>query len=206
MEPTDFLTLTRWARGALLAGDPDAKVGSVCTDSRALRAGDLFFALKGEHFDAHRFVGEAAQRGALGAVVETLGADVPSDFGLIQVPDVLQALQQVAAQYRQTLSLKVVAITGSNGKTSTKDFTASVLSQRLVVTKTLGNFNNHIGLPLTLLRAAAGDQVGVFELGMNHPGEIAPLAALARPDVGIITNVGIAHIEFMGSREAIAQE
>lgn len=206
MEPTDFITLTRWAQGALLAGDPSARVGSVCTDSRALRAGDLFFALKGERFDAHGFVSEAAQRGALGAVVETLGADVPSHFGLIQVPDVLQALQQVAAQYRQTLSLKVVAVTGSNGKTSTKDFTASVLSQRLVVTKTLGNFNNHIGLPLTLLRAAAGDQVGVFEIGMNHPGEIAPLAALARPDVGIITNIGIAHIEFMGSREAIAQE
>jgi UDP-N-acetylmuramoyl-tripeptide--D-alanyl-D-alanine ligase len=102
--------------------------------------------------------------------------------------------------------MQVVAITGSNGKTSTKDLTACVLSQRYQVTKTEGNFNNHIGLPLTILRARGTDEFGVFEIGMNHPGEIAPLAAIAAPDVAIITNIGVAHIEFMKTRDAIAQE
>ena len=128
------------------------------------------------------------------------------DFALLRVADTLVAYQQVAANYRRSLGLKVVAITGSNGKTSTKDFTASVLAHRFHVTKTEGNFNNHVGLPRTMLEATAQDQIGVWEIGMNHPGEIAPLAQLARPDVAIITNIGIAHLEFMGTREAIAQE
>src|SRR4029077_5221597 len=102
--------------------------------------------------------------------------------------------------------LSVVAITGSNGKTSTKDFTAAVLARRFRVTKTEGNFNNHVGLPRTILEATSQDEVAVWEIGMNHPGEVAALAQLAAPDVAIITNIGIAHIEFMGSREAIAKE
>src|SRR5207253_750424 len=104
------------------------------------------------------------------------------------------------------LSLKVVAITGSNGKTSTKDFTAAVLGRRFRVTKTQGNFNNHVGLPRTILEATSQDEVAVWEIGMNHPGEVAILAKLAAPDAAVITNVGRAHIEFMGSREAIAAE
>ncbi|MEI8342089.1 MAG: UDP-N-acetylmuramoyl-tripeptide--D-alanyl-D-alanine ligase, partial [Verrucomicrobiota bacterium] len=120
--------------------------------------------------------------------------------------DTLLALQQIAASYRRTLPLKAVVITGSNGKTSTKDFTAAVLSRRFKVIKTEGNLNNHIGLPLTLLRASAADEIGVFEIGMNHPGEIGPLAQIAQPEVGVITNIGVAHIEFMGSRDAIAAE
>ena len=114
--------------------------------------------------------------------------------------------QQIAAGYRRSLPLKVIAITGSNGKTSTKDFVAAALGHRFRVTKTQGNFNNHVGLPRTILDATSEDEIAVWELGMNHPGEIAALAALAAPDVGIITNIGVAHIEFMGSREAIAQE
>ena len=106
-------------------------------------------------------------------------ADLPKDFSVIQVPDSLQALQRIAAEYRRTLGVQIVCITGSNGKTSTKDLTASVLRERFQVTKTEGNFNNHIGLPLTLLRLRAADRIGVIEVGMNHPGEIAPLAALA---------------------------
>ena len=125
---------------------------------------------------------------------------------LLRVADTLVAYQQIAAHYRRSLGIKVVAITGSNGKTSTKDFTASVLAHRFRVTKTEGNFNNHVGLPRTMLEATARDQIGVWEIGMNHPGEIAPLAHLAQPDVAIITNIGIAHLEFMGTREAIAQE
>src|SRR4029077_6643058 len=114
--------------------------------------------------------------------------------------------QQLAANYRRSLTLSVVAITGSNGKTSTKDFTAAVLDRRSRVTKTEGNFNNHIGLPRTMLEATSQDEVAVWEIGMNHPGEVAVLAKIAAPDAAVITNIGIAHIEFMGSREAIGAE
>jgi UDP-N-acetylmuramoyl-tripeptide--D-alanyl-D-alanine ligase len=120
--------------------------------------------------------------------------------------DTLVGYQTLAANYRASLSLKVVAITGSNGKTSTKDFVAATLARKFRVTKTEGNFNNHVGLPQTMLSANREDEIAVWEIGMNHPGEIAALAKLAVPDVAIITNVGIAHIEFMGSREAIAEE
>jgi UDP-N-acetylmuramoyl-tripeptide--D-alanyl-D-alanine ligase len=182
-------------------------VTRISTDSRTLQPGDLFVALRGDNFDGHRFVDQAVRRGAAGAVVEKSWSGQPSaDFPLLRVADTLVAYQQIAAHYRRSLGIKVVAITGSNGKTSTKDFTASVLARRFRVTKTEGNFNNHVGLPRTILEASAQDQVGVWEIGMNHPGEIALLASLARPDVAIITNIGIAHIEFLGSREAIAQE
>jgi UDP-N-acetylmuramoyl-tripeptide--D-alanyl-D-alanine ligase len=195
-----------WTNGELLHGDPALTVTSVCTDSRALKAGDLFVALRGENFDAHDFIEQAAQQGAAGAVAERAPENLPGNFAVIKVGDSLAALQQIAANYRRTLPLKVVAITGSNGKTSTKDFTAAVLGERFCTMKTQGNFNNHIGLPLTMLRANASDEMGVWEIGMNHPGEIAPLANLAQPDVAVITSIGVAHIEFMGSRDAIAQE
>ncbi len=139
-------------------------------------------------------------------VAEDWKGTVPSSFALVRVADTLVGYQKIAAGYRRSLPLKVVAITGSNGKTSTKDFIAAALGRRFRVTKTEANFNNHIGLPRTMLEANSADEIAVWELGMNHPGEIAPLAALAAPDVGVITNIGIAHIEFMGSREAIAQE
>lgn len=206
MDPVPLETLKRWCDGELLSGNPGQTASAICTDSRALKPGDLFFALRGERFDGHAFVAEAARRGALGAVVEGEVVAVPEGFALLRVKDVLVALQQIAGHYRQTLPLKVVAITGSNGKTSTKDLTAAILRERFRCVKTAGNLNNHIGVPLTLLQASAQDEVGVFEIGMNHPGEIAPLAALARPDVAVITNIGVAHIEHMGSREAIALE
>lgn len=206
MDAQTLAQISTWAHGTLLAGDPQRTVTDICTDSRALKPGDLFLALRGEKFDAHDFVPQAARLGAAGAVVENAPADLPADFPVIRVADTLRALQDIAAGHRRTLSLKVVAITGSNGKTSTKDFTAAVLGERFRVTKTQGNFNNHIGLPLTMLRAGAWDEIAVWELGMNHPGEIAPLAKLAAPDAAIITNIGTAHIEFMGTREAIAQE
>ncbi len=206
MDPTSFEKIAQWAGGTLAAGDPQGAVTSVCTDSRALKAGDLFVALRGENFDAHTFVAEAARRGAAGAIVEEFPAELPSGFAVILVANTLHALQQLSANYRRTLPLQIIGLTGSNGKTSTKDLTASVLGENFQVMKTEGNFNNHIGLPLTLLKARATDQVGVIEMGMNHPGEIAPLAALAGSEVGIITNIGMAHIEFLGSREAIAQE
>jgi UDP-N-acetylmuramoyl-tripeptide--D-alanyl-D-alanine ligase len=163
-------------------------------------------ALRGETFDGHSFVAEAAKRGATGAIVEDAPADLPPDFAIVRVPNTLVALQQLASHYRRSLPVQIVCITGSNGKTSTKDFTWSVLRERFQVTKTEGNLNNHIGLPMTMLRLRGGDRMAVLEIGMNHPGEIAPLAALAQPDTAIITNIGVAHIEHLGSREAIAQE
>lgn len=206
MDATTLDVIARWAGGTLVAGSPAAIVTNVCTDSRALKSGDCFVALRGDKFDGHGFVAEAAKRGAAVAIVEQVPTELPPSFGVIQVADTLRALQQLAANYRRNLPIRVVGVTGSNGKTSTKDATASVLAEQFQVTKTDGNFNNHIGLPLTMLRARRGDQVGIFELGMNHPGEIAPLAEMAAPDVAIITNIGIAHIEHLGTREAIAQE
>ncbi len=209
MESINIQTLAQWCGGRLLQGDSSAQTTSVSTDSRTIASGELFVALQGDHFDGSRFLADAVARGAVGAVVakaSSLAAGVPARFALIQVADTLAAFQKMAAAYRRSLPLKVVAITGSNGKTSTKDFTAAVLAERFRVVKTEGNFNNHIGLPQTILRASGTDRIGVFELGMNHPGEIEPLAKIAAPDVGIITNVGTAHIGNMGSRDAIAKE
>lgn len=206
MDATPFEKIALWAGGKLAVGDPLGAVTTVCTDSRALKAGDLFVALRGDKFDGHTFVAEASKRGAAGAIVEEFPAELPPGFAVVLVKDTLKALQSLGAEYRRSLDIQVIGLTGSNGKTSTKDLTASVLAENFQVTKTEGNLNNHIGVPLTLLRARSSDQVGVFEMGMNHAGEIAPLAAMAAPEVGIITNIGMAHIEFLGSREAIAQE
>jgi UDP-N-acetylmuramoyl-tripeptide--D-alanyl-D-alanine ligase len=206
MDATPFARIAQWSGGQLANGDPNGTVTTVCTDSRTLKAGDLFVALRGDNFDGHTFVAEASKRGAAGVIVEESPAELPPGFAVIVVADTLAALQRLGAEYRRSLDLQVVGLTGSNGKTSTKDLTAAVLGENFRVTKTEGNLNNHIGVPLTLLRARGSDQVGVFEMGMNHAGEIAPLAAMAVPEVAIITNVGMAHIEFLGSRENIAQE
>jgi UDP-N-acetylmuramoyl-tripeptide--D-alanyl-D-alanine ligase len=207
MDPLPLSIIATSANGEIERGDPNRVVVSISTDSRTVRADELFAPLRGENFDGHNFIAQTIERGAAGAIVDkSWRGDVPSEFVLIRVDDTLRAYQQIAAAYRNLLGLRVVCITGSNGKTSTKDFVASVLARRFRVTKTEGNFNNHVGLPRTILSASRGDELGVWEIGMNHPGEIAPLARLAAPDVAIITNIGVAHIEFMGSREAIAQE
>src|SRR5881398_3513759 len=206
----NFLTLSQiaqFAGGSLSAGDARVVIKKVSTDSRTLKPGELFVALRGENFDGHNFIESAAKAGATGAIVEsTWNRKISNNFALIQTRDTLQAYQALAANYRKSLPLRVVAITGSNGKTTTKDFTAAVLARRFRVTKTEANFNNHVGLPRTILEATSQDEVAVWEIGMNHPGEVAVLASLAVPDVAIITNIGVAHIEFMGSREAIAVE
>jgi UDP-N-acetylmuramoyl-tripeptide--D-alanyl-D-alanine ligase len=207
MDPLTLGQIAEFCGGALVQGDGTAQVSRLSTDSRTLRAGDLFVALRGDNFDGHEFVERAANAGAAGAIIEqSWSGNTSPNFALIRVDDALAAYQSIAANYRASLPLKVIAITGSNGKTSTKDFVASVLSRAFRVTKTDGNFNNHIGLPKTILDATSADEIGVWEIGMNHPGEIAPLARIAAPDAAIITNIGVAHIEFMGSREAIAQE
>src|SRR5438309_7594313 len=199
--------IAQFAGASLSSGDGTVLINRVSTDSRTIKPGELLVALRGENFDGHEFVEAGANAGATGALVDlNWRGSVPNDFALLRATDTLQAYQALAANYRRSLALKVLAITGSNGKTSTKDFAASVLARRFQVTKTEGNFNNHVGLPRTILEATSEDEVAVWEIGMNHPGEVAALAKVAAPDVGIITNVGVAHIEFMGSRERIAGE
>src|SRR2546428_3162745 len=207
MNPLPLSQIAQFAGASLSSGDASVMIDKLSTDSRTLKPGELFVALRGENFDGHNFVQAAAKAGAAGAIVESnWRGKVPETFALVRTKDTLQAYQQLAANYRKSLAVKVVAITGSNGKTSTKDFTASVLARRFQVTKTEGNFNNHVGLPRTILDATSKDEVAVWEIGMNHPGEVAALSKIAAPDVAIITNIGVAHIEFMGSREAIADE
>lgn len=207
MNRTTLDQIAQWAGGRLERGNAEDSVERVSTDSRTIKTGELFVALRGENFDGHNFVEQTAEQGAAGAVVDPgWKGSLPNKFAIIRVADTLVGYQKVAANYRRALPLKVLAITGSNGKTSTKDFAAAVLGRRYQVTKTEGNFNNHVGLPRTILEASSDQQIGVWEIGMNHPGEIAALARIAAPDAAIITNIGIAHIEFMGSREAIAQE
>ena len=208
MEASNLSIIADYAGATLRRGDPHLIVKGVTTDSRRDQFGELFLALRGDNFDGHRFVDDSRARGAVGVVVERgfAFASLPPEYAVLEVDDTLQAYQRIAARYRQTLRARVVAITGSNGKTSTKDFVAAVLTCKYRVLKTEGNLNNHIGVPKMLLRAAAADEMLVLEMGMNHPGEIKPLAEMARPEVGIITNIGTAHIEFLGSREGIAQE
>src|SRR5438309_7208648 len=207
MNKLSIFQIAEFASASVSGGNGNVSIDKISTDSRTLKHGELFVALRGENFDGHKFVEAAVKTGAVGAIVD-LGwkGKVPDNFTVIRVEDTLQAYQTVAANYRKSLPLRVLAITGSNGKTSTKDFAAAVLGRRFRVTKTQGNFNNHVGLPRTMLEATSQDEVAVWEIGMNHPGEVAALAKIAAPDAALVTNIGIAHIEFMGSREAIAQE
>ncbi len=207
MNPLSILQISKMAGAKLEQGDERISIERISTDSRTIKKGELFVALRGENFDGHKFIEDVAKSGAAGAIVDPKWkGKVPKSFAIIRANDTLLAYQNLAANYRKSLPIKVLAITGSNGKTSTKDFAASVLGRKFRVTKTQGNFNNHVGLPRTILDSNSDHEVGVWELGMNHPGEIAPLAKIAAPNAGIITNVGVAHIEFMGSREAIAKE
>lgn len=207
MKLTSTAELLNATHGSLHVGDPATLIESVSTDTRSIPERSAFFALAGENFDAHNFLDKAVEGGAAVLVVSRVPEGVDfKNTAVVVVNDTLTALQQFAAWYRQQLDITVVGITGSNGKTSTKDFTKAVLGERFSVTATLGNLNNHIGLPLSVLATEEHHQVCVWEMGMNHAGEIAPLCQIAKPDVGIITNVGTAHIEHLGSCEAIAEE
>lgn len=195
--------------GGRLLGGSFARVlsGGVGTDSRRVAPHSVFFALSGEQFDGNEFAADAALKGAGAVVVSRPVKGVDASCAVILVEDTLAALQQLAAWWRERLSsLCVIGITGSSGKTSTKDLVKSVMEQGFPTTATKGNFNNHIGLPLSILAAEPSDLVAVWEMGMNHAGELEPLCRMAQPQIGIITSIGSAHIEFMGSREAIAEE
>ena len=193
--------------GEILHGDPDRAIGEVSIDSRTLEAGDFFIALRGERFDGHRFVADAFGRGALGAMVEDVPAQVawePDQRIVVKVRDTTAALQALAREIRRRSGAKVVAITGSAGKTTTKEVAAELLATRYRVFRNRGNLNNHIGLPLSLLQLRQGPDVAVVELGMNHAGEIRTLVGIAEPDVRVWTNVGDAHMGFFESADAIA--
>jgi UDP-N-acetylmuramoyl-tripeptide--D-alanyl-D-alanine ligase len=198
-----------WIAGAAagtLKGRGDTPVRDVVTDSRSLAAGDVFVALRGPRFDGHSFAAEALARGAAGVVVEQewAGAHQDAGDGVVGVVDTLQALQDVAHAVREASGAKVVAITGSAGKTTTKESIAALLATRFRVVKNKGNLNNHIGLPLSLMQLTSGPDVAVMELGMNHAGEIRTLVRIAEPDIRVWTNVGDAHLGFFASVDAIA--
>jgi UDP-N-acetylmuramoyl-tripeptide--D-alanyl-D-alanine ligase len=195
-------------RGTLQSGDPGVEVGGVVIDSRTVNAGDCFVALRGARFDAHQFVADTFDRGAAAAIVArgfpAAGIAVPAGKALIAVEDTTAALQDLARAVRRASGTSVVAITGSAGKTTTKEAVAEFLSGRFRVAKNKGNLNNHIGLPLSLLQLRDRPDVAVMELGMNHAGEISTLVAIAEPETRVWTNVGDAHIGFFADAEAIA--
>jgi len=192
----------RWVAAQLgQAAETEAQVTGWSVDSRTLRPGDLFFALRGPTHDGHRYVAEVLQSGAAGAVVDRAIDRNPAVF---KVEDSLAALQTLASSARREWAGDVVGVTGSAGKTTTKDVIAELLSEGITTAKTVGNLNNHVGMPLSLLRVEEQACIAVLEMGMNHAGEIRALAEIARPNVGVVTNVGAAHMESFDSIEGIA--
>jgi UDP-N-acetylmuramoyl-tripeptide--D-alanyl-D-alanine ligase len=195
--------------GQVLSGDPAHRVERWSIDTRSLQPGDLFVAIRGDRFDGHEFVAAALAAGAAGAVVAATpvlpeaGKGGPAPL-VIRVADTTRALQDAAREMRRRAGAKIVAITGSAGKTTTKELAAAFLSAKYSVFRNRGNLNNHIGLPLSLLELRARPDVAVVELGMNHAGEIRTLIAIAEPDVRVWTNVGDAHLGFFASADAIA--
>jgi UDP-N-acetylmuramoyl-tripeptide--D-alanyl-D-alanine ligase len=175
----------------------------VTTDSRKIEEGSIFFALRGDHFDGNAFALASLDKGASYAVVDD--KSYTTNERILLVDNVLQTLQGLARLHRQKLGVPILAITGTNGKTTTKELVAAVLSRKFRIIYTEGNLNNHIGVPLTLLRLKADTQLGIIEMGANHPGEIEELCKIALPDYGLITNVGRAHLEGFGSFEGVIQ-
>ncbi len=199
----------RWTGGALVRGAGDALLRGVSIDTRTLGAGELFVAIAGPHHDGHDHLAAAASRGAAGVMVargRALPEGLPVGLPVVAVDDTTLGLGALASGHRDGFAGPVVAITGSNGKTTTKEMCAAILATAGPCLRTAGNLNNQYGLPLTLLRRGPEDRFAVVEIGMNHRGEIAPLAAIARPTVAVVTNVGTAHIEHLGSRDEIARE
>ena len=195
--------------GQVVQGDPETRIESVSIDSRSVQPGQFFVAIRGDRFDGHDFVQAALTAGAIGALIEAergawIGEQGRQPGVLVRVADTTRALQSIARDVRRRSGTKVVAITGSAGKTTTKEITAEFLSARYRVFRNKGNLNNHIGLPLSLLELRSQPEIAVVELGMNHPGEIRTLIGIAEPEVRVWTNVGDAHMGFFESPDAIA--
>jgi len=198
--------LATWTGGRWEPSCPQ-HVNGVSTDTRTLVRGNLYIALKGKTMDGGSFVAQAAAKGAAGAVVT---GDHPlrgtASCPLLRVGDTLAAMQSAAVGYRRNLGVEVVGVTGSAGKTTVKEMIADVLSAINPVARTMGNFNNEIGVPMSLLAMERDTRIGVFEVGTNHPGELAPLCAMIAPKWGVVTNIGPVHLEFFGSIEGVAAE
>ena len=195
-------------QGNLIQGNPNTVIAQVSTDSRTLKKGDLFVALVGEKFDGHNFLEGVCQQGAIGAVVSKPLTDTSqlAPSIIVQVNDTLVALGDIANCHRRKFDLPIIAITGSNGKTTTKDITTSVLAQRLSVFKSEKSYNNQIGIPSRLMQLSKADEIAVLEIGTSWPGEIERLSQITVPTVGVITNIGPAHLELLGSIEGVAEE
>ena len=201
-----LLSAIRLATGGRLVGD-DRAISGVSTDTRAIGQGQLFVALRGERFDAHDFIGQAVAAGAAALLVSDQ-ASVPAGVPAVVVDDTRLALGKLAAAWRARFTIPVIAVTGSNGKTTTKEMIAAILKAQFgdAVLATRGNLNNDIGLPLTLLALDETHLAAVIEMGMNHPGEIAYLAGLGAPNVALVTNAQRAHLEGMGDMDEVARE
>lgn len=201
-----LIEIQEMAKGFDLAKEYEkVYIEGVSTDSRSIKKGQLFVPLIGENFNGHDFIEQAIEKGAA-ATLWSQNEPVPSeDFPFILVEDTLEALQSLAKEYRNQLDIKVIGITGSNGKTSTKDILASLLSTKYKTQKTLGNLNNHIGTPLTILSLDEDTEIAVIEMGTDNFGQISLLTSIAKPDVGIITNIGEAHLEGLKTKENIAK-
>lgn len=197
--------LAEWTDGTWLNGVPPV-IDGVSTDSRKISPGNIFIAIRGPNFDGHNFVSAAVNRGACGAVVMRGYQAADRTCPCLVVDDTAKALQHMAAGYRRTPNAKIIAVTGSVGKTTVKEMIARIFACRMETAKTIGNLNNEYGLPLSILNMDPKSRVGVFELGVNHPGEMAPLCRLLNPDYGVITAVGPVHLEFFGSEKAVAEE
>ncbi|NMB46289.1 MAG: UDP-N-acetylmuramoyl-tripeptide--D-alanyl-D-alanine ligase [Firmicutes bacterium] len=217
MKPIPIAQLIKWTCGQYIEGPISTRITGVSIDSRTLRPGDLFVPLRGERFDGHDFLKEALDRGAVAVLIEESrvnelsmildGLDGASfqrpSPGIIAVSDTLLALQRIARAYRSLCDRPVIAVTGSTGKTTTKDMTASIVRQLGPVLKTQENYNNEIGLPLTLLQLETWHKTVVVEMGMRGLGQIRALTQIAQPNVGVVTNVGTVHLELLGSQRAI---
>lgn len=196
--------LSQWVSRLWSNGMPEGTVRGITQDTRQIRPGDLYVAIRGEHFDGHDFVGDAFAKGAVGALVQE-GFNW-SDNPILKVPDTVRGLQDLARGYRKKWMGMPIGITGSVGKTTVKEMCAAVLSMKGETHRTSGNYNNHIGLPLTMLSMPLAARYGVFEIGMNHPGEITELSYLLHPKIAILTDICNAHRENFASLEAIARE
>src|SRR5580658_2966103 len=183
----------------------EAMVTGWSVDSRSLQAGDLFFALRGPNHDGHAYVRDVLQKGAAAVVVDReIPGSAAAEGRILRVESALQGLQQLAARARKLWGRRLVAVTGSAGKTTTKDIIAEMLAAGYRTAKNQGNLNNHVGMPLSLLRLDETAEIAVIEMGMNHAGEIRELAKIAAPDMGVVTNVGSAHMENFDSIDGIA--
>ncbi|MFP6654777.1 MAG: UDP-N-acetylmuramoyl-tripeptide--D-alanyl-D-alanine ligase [Myxococcota bacterium] len=201
--------LSRWTNGQLLRGRTKQTFASSVIDSREISGDSLFVAIVGPNHDAHQFVDSVLEKGAAGVLISSNGHGLALDKGdgfVIRVEDTTAALAELARGHRQSFHGPLIGITGSNGKTTTKELCAGILTRVGPTLATRGNLNNHFGVPLTLLRRSESIAYAVIEMGMNHRFEIASLASIAQPTIGVLTNLGSAHIEFLGSREAIAEE